>query len=167
MKINKYILSLLTVTLVCSSLLVGCNQDTNETTLTVEEIPIETVESIPEETVIETIPEETTTVPSPETENIYNITITVINTSDINIGMFSAINPLTKEQMDLNRLDSGTSISFECNWPSNETTFYWALYNEQGDLCLEASTDMSAATKSAILLLRGEGTIDDVDVTIE
>jgi len=167
MKIRKYIPALLISTLICSSLLAGCKQDSDEPVATVEEIPIETIVTTQEESIAETESIEAETEVITETVSTKTITITVLNLSDVNIGMFSAIDPTTKEQLNFNRLDSNTSLSFECNWPSDTDKFQWALYNEAGELCLEAATDVSTATKSATLILKGEGSVDDVDVTIE
>ena len=172
MQIKKIISTVLIATTFCSLLIIGCNKNITKSLPTTETLPSEVSEvvskvPITEEQVTETITAEVATETISEVPDLKTITITVINTSDIHLGMFSAINPITNEQMNFNRLDSGTSLSFECNWPSDITEFQWALYNESGDLCLEAKTNLSGITKTATLLLKGEGSISDVDVTIE
>ena len=91
-----------------------------------------------------------------------SITITVFNLSNVQIGMFSVIDPATGEQMNLDSLEPGQSVSMECNWPNDVSLFQWALYNVDGELCMDASTDISEAEKSVILVLTGEGNIDDI-----
>lgn len=88
--------------------------------------------------------------------------ISVLNLSDVQIGMFSTIDPATGEQINLDNLEPGQSVSMECNWPNDVSQFQWALYNVNGELCMDASTDISEAEKSVTLVLTGEGNIDDV-----
>lgn len=167
MKIRKYIPALLISTLIYSSLLAGCKQDSDEPAATVEKIPAETIESIPETTVTESLPEETITEASSEAEELKSITISVFNASDITVGMFSVMDPVTGEQINLDGMESGDIISLECNWPVDTDKFHWALYNEAGELCIEASTDISNVSTGVALKLSGEGTIDDVEVVSE
>ena len=90
------------------------------------------------------------------------ITISVLNLSNVQIGMFSVIDPATGEQINLDNVAPEESVSMECNWPSDTAQFQWALYNMNGELCMEASTDISKAKKSVTLILTGENTIEDV-----
>lgn len=167
MKTNKYILTLFATTLVCSSILLGCKQESNETRITVEEIPLETIEPTLEEVTTASVPDETIVETSSEVEDLKSITITVFNASDISVGMFSVMDPATGEQINLDSMESGDIISLECNWPADTDKFHWALYNEAGELCIEASTDISNVSSAVALKLSGEGTIDDVAVVSE
>ena len=88
--------------------------------------------------------------------------ISVLNRGDVQIGMISTIDPATAEQINLDNLEPGQSVSMECNWPNDVSQFQWALYNVNGELCMDASTDISEAEKSVTLVLTGEGNIDDV-----
>lgn len=90
------------------------------------------------------------------------ITISVLNLSNVQIGMFSVIDPATGEQINLDNVAPEESVSLDCNWPSDTAQFQWALYNMNGELCMEASTDISEAEKSVALVLTGENTIEDV-----
>lgn len=90
------------------------------------------------------------------------ITISVLNLSNVQIGMFSVIDPATGEQINLDSLEPGQSVSLDCNWPSDVSQFQWALYNMDGELCIESSTDISEAKKSVALVLSGEDNIEDV-----
>ena len=42
------------------------------------------------------------------------------------------------------------------------TDFQWALYNQNGELCVEATTDISQAESGVTLLLIGDGNLDDL-----
>lgn len=174
MRIQKYIPILLATGILCSSLLIGCKQstpDSSEISTTTESVPETTIETEPESTYEETSYEELSTETATEdgTENpdLKSITITVINSSDINVGMFSVIDPVTYEQINVGSLESGTMISLESNWPADTAQFQWALYNEAGELCIDASTDISNVNSAVALNLTGEGTIDDVEVISE
>ena len=96
-----------------------------------------------------------------------SITITVFNLSNVQIGMFSVIDPATGEQMNLDSLEPGSSVSLECNWPSTVEQFQWALYNMNGELCIDASTDITEASESVSLVLLGEDTVEDVKVLFD
>lgn len=95
------------------------------------------------------------------------ITISVLNLSNVQIGMFSVIDPATGEQINLDSLEPGQSVSMDCNWPTDVAQFQWALYNMDGELCIESSTDISQAEKSVALVLSGEDTIEDVQALFD
>ena len=95
------------------------------------------------------------------------ITISVLNLSNVQIGMFSVIDPATGEQINLDSLEPGQSVSLDCNWPSDVSQFQWALYNMDGELCIESSTDISEAKKSVALVLSGEDNIEDVQALFD
>ena len=52
-------------------------------------------------------------------------------------------------------------------WPVEITDFQWALYNQNGELCVEATTDISQAESGVTLLLTGDGNLDDVQEIFE
>ena len=108
------------------------------------------------------IPKATTSPKAVLPDNIKQITVSVLNLSNVEIGMFSVIDPASGEQVNLDRLYPGESYSLECNWPIDTQNFQWALYNMNGELCIDAATDISKAEKSVILVLLGDGTIEDV-----
>lgn len=160
---------------ICTSsvLLVGCQQNqsgqtTSENTSQSSTVT-ESVES-PKQSEAASSASETTMSSSAdstldkETVQTKSITISVLNLSDVNIGMFSVLDPVTGEQLNLDSMEPGSSVSLECNWPSDIQEFHWALYNENGELCIDASTDVSDVNTAVALLLTGEGTIDDVEV---
>lgn len=96
-----------------------------------------------------------------------SITITVLNFTNISIGMFSVIDPVTNEQINLDGMEPGESISLECNWPVDTNAFQWALYNQAGELCIDASTDILGAEKAVALAITGDETVDNVEVALE
>ena len=95
------------------------------------------------------------------------ITISVLNLSNVQIGMFAVIDPATGEQINLDQLEPGLSVSMECNWPTDVSQFQWALYNMNGELCIESSTDISEAEKSVALVLTGDNTIENVQTLFD
>lgn len=95
------------------------------------------------------------------------LTLSVVNMCGIEIGMVAVIDPVTGEQVNLDSLSDGESISMEADWPSSVTEFQWALYNTDGELCVEGKTDISAARTSASLLLTGDGDLEKVEELFE
>lgn len=163
-QITKFKLLICSVCII-SIMLVGCQQSqSGQTTSGTGTVP-ESIESIvPSETAMSSTADSTT---DGETMQTKSITISVLNLSDVNIGMFSVLDPVTGEQLNLDSMEPGSSVSLECNWPSDIQEFHWALYNENGELCIDAATDVSEVNTSVALLLTGEGNIDDVKVISE
>ncbi len=95
------------------------------------------------------------------------VTLSVINLCGADIGMFSVIDPATGEQVNLDALADGETLSLEANWPAEADELQWAVYNLEGELYMEGSTDITAAETSATLLLMGEGSIDSVDALFQ
>ena len=95
------------------------------------------------------------------------LTITIINLCDFDIGMVAVIDPATDEQINLNSLASGESISMEATWPASAKEFQWALYNTEGELCTESKTDISEAQTSVTLVLNGSSTVENIDENIQ
>ncbi|MDD6010614.1 MAG: hypothetical protein PUC13_04245 [Lachnospiraceae bacterium] len=90
--------------------------------------------------------------------------LTAINLTGIDIGMFSVIDPATGEQANIGGLKSNERYTFECNWPKDTKEFKWALYNMDGELCIEATTDISKAEQAAFLIMLGKDSVQDVKV---
>ena len=91
-----------------------------------------------------------------------SIIITATNECGIDIGMFSVIDPISGEQYNISAIADGQSVSMPVEWPVEITDFQWALYNQNGELCVEATTDISQAESGVTLLLTGDGNLDDV-----
>ena len=96
-----------------------------------------------------------------------SIIITATNECGIDIGMFSVIDPISGEQYNISAIADGQSVSMPVEWPGEITDFQWALYNQNGELCVEATTDISQAESGVTLLLTGDGTLDDVQEIFE
>ena len=96
-----------------------------------------------------------------------SIIITATNECGIDIGMFSVIDPISGEQYNISAIADGQSVSMPVEWPVEITDFQWALYNQNGELCVEATTDISQAESGVTLLLTGDGTLDDVQEIFE
>lgn len=178
---KKHLVTLLTTTLICSSILFGCKQETSETTVTIEEILSETTSS---ETTPETesssheieeteLPQSSTEVKSTEDtpggaeESTAPITITIINDCGADIGMFSVIDPVTKEQVNVDGIINGDSLSIQANWPIGITDFQWAIYNKYGELYTESTTNISQAKESVVITLQGNGSIDNINTSFQ
>lgn len=159
---RKTIQCRLLICCICASsiLLVGCQQSQSGQTTS----ETGTVAESTAETAMTSTADSTT---DGETMQTKSITISVLNLSDVNIGMFSVLDPVTGEQLNLDSMEPGSSVSLECNWPSDIQEFHWALYNANGELCIDASTDVSEVNTSVALILTGEGNIDDVKVVSE
>lgn len=98
---------------------------------------------------------------------IKTLDISILNLSNVDIGMVAVIDPVTGEQMNLDSLSPGESLSLESNWPVDTVNFQWALYNTDGELCIDASTDIADAQTTVALLLTGDDTIENVEVIAE
>ena len=96
-----------------------------------------------------------------------SIIITATNECGIDIGMFSVIDPISGEQYNISAIADGQSVSMPVEWPVEITDFQWALYNQKGELCVEATTDISQAESGVTLLLTGDGNLDDVQEIFE
>ena len=96
-----------------------------------------------------------------------SIIITATNECGIDIGMFSVIDPISGEQYNISAIADGQSVSMPVEWPVEITDFQWALYNQNGELCVEATTDISQGESGVTLLLTGDGNLDDVQEIFE
>ena len=97
-------------------------------------------------------------------EKIY---VDVKDISPLGMGMFSVIDPISGEQYNISAIADGQSVSMPVEWPVEITDFQWALYNQNGELCVEATTDISQAESGVTLLLTGDGNLDDVQEIFE
>jgi len=93
-----------------------------------------------------------------------SVKITVVNQCTEAIGMFSIINPLTEEQMNLSGIGAGDAIVITLDWPTNVTTLDWAVYTQTGELYSESTSDVTGLTESITITLVGTDTIDDISV---
>jgi len=106
------------------------------------------------------------TVELSKTESSIPVEITIINVSGVDIGMLSIIDPSSKEQLNIAELDDGSSMAISVNWPEEENELKWALYNKNGELCVEGTSDLTGMKKSATIVLGGDGDVTDIDVNV-
>ncbi|WP_075721595.1 hypothetical protein [Roseburia sp. 499] len=159
MKKKSLVYSLFTGTLLSLCLLTSCNNATNNTssvkntTLQEETDKSKTadLQSPTDETMTETIP----------------ITIQVVNMCGVEIGTFSVIDPATGEQINMESIADQEMLSIDTNWPVDTETFQWALYNKNGELCLEGNSNIVGVTSRATLVLTGSGNVENIEVTVE
>lgn len=98
-------------------------------------------------------------------EGTKKLTITAVNLSDVDAGMFSIFNPILSKQVNLGAIASNESMTIELDWPEDEAELKWALYNQKGELCIEATTDITQANDSVTLVMSGSGTIDNIEAS--
>ena len=101
-----------------------------------------------------------------KSENSIPVKFVFVNVSGIDIGMLSIIDPSSKEQMNVAPVDNNSSIEVGANWPKEETKIYWALYNKDGELCIEGNSDITGIKESATIVLSGNGNVTDIDVQV-
>lgn len=151
----------------CCLLLGGCGQSPageNASSATVASTsPTETVAALP----ADPSQDPGTAATESTAEDTRTLTLSVVNMCGIEIGMVAVIDPVTREQVNLDSLSDQESISMEADWPSSVSEFQWALYNTDGELCVEGTTDISSAETSATLLLTGDGDLEKVEELFE
>lgn len=154
---KSFIRHIFTVSILsCCLLFGGCSQNSDgEDTETVAALPAD-VSPDSDSSAIESTSEDTRA-----------LTLSVVNMCGIEIGMVAVIDPVTGEQVNLDSLSDQESISMEADWPSSVNEFQWALYNTDGELCVEGTTDISSAQTTVTLLLTGDGDLEKVEELFE
>ena len=150
---KSFIRHIFTVSILsCCLLFGGCSQNSDgEDTETVAALPADVS------------PDSDTSAIESTSEDTRALTLSVVNMCGIEIGMVAVIDPLTGEQVNLDSLSDQESISMEADWPSSVNEFQWALYNTDGELCVEGTTDISSAQATVTLLLTGDGDLEKVE----
>ena len=150
---KSFIRHIFTVSILsCCLFFGGCSQNSDgEDSETVAALPAD-VSPDPHTSAIESTSEDTRA-----------LTLSVVNMCGIEIGMVAVIDPVTGEQVNLDSLSDQESISMEADWPSSVNEFQWALYNTDGELCVEGTTDISSAQATVTLLLTGDGDLEKVE----
>lgn len=150
---KSFIRHIFTVSILsCCLLFGGCSQNSDgEDTETVAALPADVS------------PDPDTSAIGSTSEDTRALTLSVVNMCGIEIGMVAVIDPVTGEQVNLDSLSDQESISMEADWPSSVNEFQWALYNTDGELCVEGTTDISSAQATVTLLLTGDGDLEKVE----
>ena len=165
---KSFIQHLFTVSILsCCLLFGGCSQnsdreDTSSAT-TASTSPSETVAAQP----ADVSPDSDSSAIESTSEDTRALTLSVVNMCGIEIGMVAVIDPVTGEQVNMDSLSDQESISMEADWPSSVNEFQWALYNTDGELCVEGTTDISSAQATVTLLLTGDGNLEKVEELFE
>ena len=165
---KSFIQHLFTVSILsCCLLFGGCSQnsagDDTSSATTASTCPSETVAALP----ADTSPDSDTSAIESTSEDTRALTLSVVNMCGIEVGMVAVIDPVTGEQVNLDSLSDQESISMEADWPSSVNEFQWALYNTDGELCVEGTTDISSAQATVTLLLTGDGDLEKVEELFE
>ena len=145
----------------------GDSRQTTEAPAENVDVPEETTEAAEAAGTAQAAVEAVESTESSEYAERKSIIITATNECGIDIGMFSVIDPISGEQYNINAIADGQSVSMPVEWPVEITDFRWALYNQNGELCVEATTDISQAESGVTLLLTGDGNLDDVQEIFE
>ena len=64
---------------------------------------------------------------------ILPIRFVISNFCGVDIGMIATLDPITGEQINLGELVADTAMIVNLDWPTEEKTFYVAIYNINGD----------------------------------
>ena len=150
---KSFIRHIFTVSILsCCLFFGGCSQNSDgEDTETVAALPADVS------------PDSDTSAIESTSEDTRALTLSVVNMCGIEIGMVAVIDPVTGEQVNLDSLSDQESISMEADWPSSVNEFQWALYNTDGELCVEGTTGISSAQATVTLLLTGDGDLEKVE----
>lgn len=101
-----------------------------------------------------------------QTDDI-NLKVCYINLLSVDIGMIGIIDPVTKQQINIDALPAGQLISTEVNIPADKKEIKWAIYNKNGELYSESTSDVSGANESVWIIIRGDKAVDSVDALFD
>lgn len=165
---KSFIRHIFTVSILsCCLLFGGCSQNSageeTSSATTASPSPSETVAALPADVSADS---DSSAIES-TSEDTRALTLSVVNMCGIEVGMVAVIDPVTGEQVNLDSLSDQESISMEADWPSSVKEFQWALYNTDGELCVEGTTDISSAQTTVTLLLTGDGDLEKVEELFE
>ena len=168
MKNKLFARTMTVVCLTCTLLLSGCgspqdNASSQPPSQASSEAPAQTPSVVASDALPQAPADTLSQASSDAVSDTKALTITVVNTCGVDIGMFSVLDPVTGEQLNLDSLADEESLSMDTSWPVSVTEFQWALYNQQGELCIEGTTDISAADSSVLLVLTGDGDVENVE----
>lgn len=102
-----------------------------------------------------------------EASGITKLTVCYINLLNVDIGMICMIDPVTMQQINVDALPAEQLISTEVNVPTENKEIKWAIYNKNGELYSESTTDVSNAKSSVWIILKGDKTIDGIDTLFD
>lgn len=196
MKIKSKVISIMCMSILSCALFVGCSKEKSPIVTAVEntEVPVislndDTSEiqtetgSVPADTQSESDSNEAQKTSDKEQgeasdfstqvdvsqglADVIPIDIVVINRCGATIGMLSIIDPINDEQINLSKIEDGNALTASVNWPRDINSIKWAIYNTDGELCIDAESDITGITKSAVIEITGDNDADDVTVKVE
>lgn len=94
------------------------------------------------------------------------VEVNFMNISGIDVRMLSIIDPVSEEQLNIAPLENEGVLTLNIMWPKEKSSFAWALYDDNGELCIDGTTDFSGIEKSATIVFKGEGNITDIDTQV-
>ena len=149
---NKVILLYI---IVLATMLVGCNKKVEDKTVYL------IGKTVNQEGSSETAKQE------PEKSDNKNIVIGFVNKLSAEIGMISVIDPVTDEQVNVDGILDGEMIVIGAALPKDVNEIEWAIYNKKGELYSSSITDITKATESVFLILKGNSTLEDIEVIFD
>lgn len=102
-----------------------------------------------------------------EASGVTKLTVCYINLLSADIGMICMIDPVTMQQINVDALPSGQLISTDIKVPTENKEIKWAIYNKNGELYSESTTDASSAKNSVWIILKGDKKLDGIDTLFD
>lgn len=99
-----------------------------------------------------------------EASDINTLLIGYRNLLDTDIGMICIIDPVSNQQINVDALPAGETITSEISVPASAKELKWAIYNENGELYSESTTDITTASDSVWFILKGSNSVENIDV---
>lgn len=91
----------------------------------------------------------------------------VVNGSQMKVGMFMILDPVSNEGIAIGELDPDGMMNVDLMWPLKINELEWAILDSNKEPYLTGTTDITGFTEGVNIVLLGEETIDDFDVTIK
>jgi len=143
---NKYINAILLISMLL--LLFGCSSKEDKKLSEAEKLGIEVVNDFTNRVTDELI-------------------ISFVNDCGADIAMLAVIDPVSCKQVNIDALAAGETLSITSNWPGGISDLSWAVYNANGDLVAESTTDISKAKSHATITIIGNGDFESVEEAFE
>ena len=115
-------------------------------------------QEVKEETPKKSEPTQPQPEPEPASEEItgeVNVTIMVMNESEVACGMICVIDPYTENQLRVGGLQTGEMFIFNMTWPLKEKHFRIAVYDMNGEILKADSIDFAGITTGCVVRLVG------------
>ena len=97
----------------------------------------------------------------------FEVALSYTNSCSVDIGMIAIIDPIDGAQINIGGVKKNDTLKCKVIWPTDKNELKWAVYTQGGDLYSESTTDVTGLTESISITLKGENTIDDIDVDIK